>query len=67
MSRDPEHDAYLRALDDFEELLDNAKANHTGPEAPRHWDCELRDHIIVLRDQHEFSMSARKDQQCKTT
>ena len=42
---------YLRALADFEELLDNA-AQNWGDEtkAPWHWDFELRDQITILRE-----------------
>ena len=41
---------YEKALADVIELLDNAKANHSGPEALRHWDYELRDQILMLLD-----------------
>jgi hypothetical protein len=40
---------YLQAIADIEELLDNAKANHSGPGAPWHWDYELRDQLEMLK------------------
>jgi hypothetical protein len=45
--------SYMKALDDFEELLDNAVENWSGSNAPQHYDFELRDQIIRLRE--EFS------------
>lgn len=44
---------YLDALKDFEELLDNAVSNHSGPTECQHWDHELRDQINMLRENVE--------------
>jgi hypothetical protein len=41
---------YLKALQDFEELLDNAVSNSSGDVAPQHYDYELRDLLIMLRE-----------------
>ena len=48
---------YAKALEDFEELLDNAKANNGGIDAGNgkfiqnaHWDFEIRDQVEELRE-----------------
>lgn len=41
---------YLKALQDFEELLDNAVSNWSDNVAPQHYDYELRDQINMLKD-----------------
>ena len=42
---------YLAALNDLEELLDNAVDNWGEDTECRHWDHEIRDQIIVLKEQ----------------
>lgn len=41
-----------RWLSDLEEHLDNACSNWAGPEAPWHWDYEIRDQLIELRNEY---------------
>lgn len=56
LQRESYKQGYTQALNDFEELLDNASSNWAGPTAPRHWDYELRDQIIILRDAQEKAL-----------
>lgn len=51
-------DPYSRALDEFEELLDNAVANHGGEDEPSHYDHELRDQINILRAQRKKELES---------
>jgi len=54
MTDTPERKGYLRALDDVQELLDNAASNHAGyTTAPWFWNYELVEQLIMLRDAKE--------------
>lgn len=50
---------YMQALDDMEEKLDNANQNHHGPTEPQHYDHEIRDQIIMLRDEIKMKSKSK--------